>query len=136
MLFFFFFFKQKTAYEMRISDWSSDVCSSDLGLDGGTTATVDVTADMSASDVVYAINAVSSTTGARASAVKVADGDYRIVFTAEETNKAIQITGDSGATLAALNVSADNGATFSTELKPHPPRTGEHPPELQSLQSN
>src|SRR3546814_10495520 len=35
----FFFFKQKTAYEMRISDWSSDVCSSDLqpappGVDG------------------------------------------------------------------------------------------------------
>src|SRR3546814_21176604 len=29
-LFIFFFFKQKTAYEMRISDWSSDVCSSDL----------------------------------------------------------------------------------------------------------
>src|SRR3546814_1662615 len=27
-----FFFKQKTAYELRISDWSSDVCSSDLGL--------------------------------------------------------------------------------------------------------
>src|SRR3546814_10435203 len=29
---FCFFFKQKTAYEMRISDWSSDVCSSDLNL--------------------------------------------------------------------------------------------------------
>src|SRR3546814_1651339 len=29
-LVFLFFFKQKTAYEMRISDWSSDVCSSDL----------------------------------------------------------------------------------------------------------
>src|SRR3546814_9642547 len=29
----FFFFKQKTAYEMRISDWSSDVCSSDLRFD-------------------------------------------------------------------------------------------------------
>src|SRR3546814_8879696 len=29
-MFFVFFFKQKTAYEMRISDWSSDVCSSDL----------------------------------------------------------------------------------------------------------
>src|SRR3546814_5825308 len=28
----FLFFKQKTAYEMRISDWSSDVCSSDLAL--------------------------------------------------------------------------------------------------------
>src|SRR3546814_2768581 len=31
----FFFFKQKTAYEMRISDWSSDVCSSDLLTDTG-----------------------------------------------------------------------------------------------------
>src|SRR3546814_1753127 len=30
LVYFFFFFKQKTAYEMRISDWSSDVCSSDL----------------------------------------------------------------------------------------------------------
>src|SRR3546814_5105393 len=29
----FFFFEQKTAYEMRISDWSSDVCSSDLDVD-------------------------------------------------------------------------------------------------------
>src|SRR3546814_4982586 len=32
---FFFFFKQKTAYEMRISDWSSDVCSSDLAARNG-----------------------------------------------------------------------------------------------------
>src|SRR3546814_1655753 len=31
LFFFFFFFKQMTAYDMRISDWSSDVCSSDLG---------------------------------------------------------------------------------------------------------
>src|SRR3546814_4998463 len=34
LLFVFFFFKQKTAYEMRISDWSSDVCSSDLFFPG------------------------------------------------------------------------------------------------------
>src|SRR3546814_16386102 len=33
-MFLCFFFKQKTAYEMRISDWSSDVCSSDLGAGG------------------------------------------------------------------------------------------------------
>src|SRR3546814_8218983 len=32
--FLIFFFKQKTAYEMRISDWSSDVCSSDLAATG------------------------------------------------------------------------------------------------------
>src|SRR3546814_6144808 len=35
MLVDFFFFKQKTAYELRISDWSSDVCSSDLHQRGG-----------------------------------------------------------------------------------------------------
>src|SRR3546814_9085500 len=34
MILLFFFFKQKTAYEMRISDWSSDVCSSDLSPSG------------------------------------------------------------------------------------------------------
>src|SRR3546814_4935399 len=34
----FFFFKQKTAYEMRISDWSSDVCSSDLNPNAGNVA--------------------------------------------------------------------------------------------------
>src|SRR3546814_5235682 len=37
---FFFFFKQKTAYEMRISDWSSDVCSSDLVTAAGLAATL------------------------------------------------------------------------------------------------
>src|SRR3546814_2896062 len=36
---FFFFFKQKTAYEMRISDWSSDVCSSDLTWSGACSRT-------------------------------------------------------------------------------------------------
>src|SRR3546814_5296897 len=35
MYFVFFFFKQKTAYELRISDWSSDVCSSDLAAVSG-----------------------------------------------------------------------------------------------------
>src|SRR3546814_4777977 len=37
----FFFFKQKTAYEMRISDWSSDVCSSDLADPGQAVDVVD-----------------------------------------------------------------------------------------------
>src|SRR3546814_3849214 len=41
---FFFFFKQKTAYEMRISDWSSDVCSSDLHVNfkGGRLTNVEI----------------------------------------------------------------------------------------------
>src|SRR3546814_9588005 len=38
----FFFFKQKTAYEMRISDWSSDVCSSDLHDDARIVTRVEV----------------------------------------------------------------------------------------------
>src|SRR3546814_9937529 len=38
----FFFFKQKTAYELRMSDWSSDVCSSDLTFEGYATAVIDV----------------------------------------------------------------------------------------------
>src|SRR3546814_5939105 len=43
----FFFFKQKTAYEMRISDWSSDVCSSDLevGVDDDGAALVQLDAE-------------------------------------------------------------------------------------------
>src|SRR3546814_5705809 len=40
LVFVFFFFKQKTAYEMRISDWSSDVCSSDLIIGGSGPAPV------------------------------------------------------------------------------------------------
>src|SRR3546814_12047297 len=41
-MFYFFFFKQKTAYEMRIRDWSSDVCSSDLSSAASMRATVRV----------------------------------------------------------------------------------------------
>ncbi|GAB4371130.1 MAG: flagellar filament capping protein FliD [Kiloniellaceae bacterium] len=108
-----------------LADVSSDLNVTEtltVGLAGGTTADIEITADMSASDVVYAINAVSGTTGVRASALKIADGDYRIVFTAEDTNKAIQISGDNGgATLSALNISADNGATFDTELQAYQP---------------
>src|SRR3546814_4459633 len=43
MCVYFFFFKQKTAYEMRISDWSSDVCSSDLWLHPGCAQATDRT---------------------------------------------------------------------------------------------
>src|SRR3546814_3017145 len=41
----FFFFKQKTAYELRISDWSSDVCSSDLTPQPAPAATQPVAVD-------------------------------------------------------------------------------------------
>src|SRR3546814_8397239 len=47
-MFCFFFFKQKTAYEMRISDWSSDVCSSDLELFSGNVSLVNASLTYSA----------------------------------------------------------------------------------------
>src|SRR3546814_4390797 len=48
----FFFFKQKTAYEMRISDWSSDVCSSDLGSVDINLAAMDIRNDYAAEHVL------------------------------------------------------------------------------------
>src|SRR3546814_20521293 len=63
----FFFFKQKTAYEMRISDWSSDVCSSDLAALASARArpkarpAMALTAGFKAS--IRAIQASSSSTG-------------------------------------------------------------------------
>src|SRR3546814_19227609 len=54
-VFVFFFFKQKTAYEMRISDWSSDVCSSDLfeWFETGDYALKDVTQEARAAGLRY-----------------------------------------------------------------------------------
>src|SRR3546814_8006987 len=50
----FFFFKQKTAYEMRISDWSSDVCSSDLDLCDVPLVTIDGADARDFDDAVFA----------------------------------------------------------------------------------
>src|SRR3546814_11759200 len=60
---FFFFFKQKTAYEMRISDWSSDVCSSDLLADAAPPPIARVTEAGCASTLAF----------------ELSDGDERIV---------------------------------------------------------
>src|SRR3546814_10935211 len=68
----FFFFKQKTAYEMRISDWSSDVCSSDLPAPG-------IRAGALAGDghvvalVAFPLQAVDEQDGLRRRAVKQHD---------------------------------------------------------------
>src|SRR3546814_3637897 len=57
----FFFFKQKTAYELRISDWSSDVCSSDLlasETDGTRTLVHEITVPASLEEVWTALATV------------------------------------------------------------------------------
>src|SRR3546814_1881056 len=63
----FFFFKQKTAYEMRISDWSSDVCSSDLA--------ADVAAYIDPRDIAAYVPAPPPTT----ELVAVSDGFFRLL---------------------------------------------------------
>src|SRR3546814_2946301 len=47
----FLFFKQKTAYELRISDWSSDVCSSDLAVHADTVRALLAQAEVAAADI-------------------------------------------------------------------------------------
>src|SRR3546814_12729219 len=64
----FFFFKQKTAYEMRISDWSSDVCSSDLG-----------TPRSNAQGGAVGVDAVDRTRGLRAD-LEWLVGDHAVTF--------------------------------------------------------
>ncbi|WP_120496217.1 flagellar filament capping protein FliD [Kiloniella sp. EL199] len=64
-----------------------------LGVSGGTTKDISITADMSLNDIAGAINGVSNDTGVRASVIKVGDNDFRLVMTAEETGKAITLSG-------------------------------------------
>src|SRR3546814_17932341 len=80
---FFFVFKQKTAYEMRISDWSSDVCSSDLiGFSNKETGSVSaprrtvLLADRRRSDIGQ-LNAVRQT-GQAAGQMRGRDGVVRV----------------------------------------------------------
>src|SRR3546814_5975595 len=96
----FFFFKQKTAYEMRISDWSSDVCSSDLfGAVGDGVAD-----DLAAFDAALAYAA--SLGGGR---VDVPAGEFRLsgplVF---PDSSGLELVGTSKASAGGLNA---NGAT-------------------------
>lgn len=88
-----------------------------IGLDGGTTADITVTSDMTLDGLVAAINSQSDTTGVRASSLKIADGDFRIVLTAEDTNKTITLSDGGGTLLSNLGLSADNGATFSNVIE-------------------
>src|SRR3546814_4458720 len=64
---FFFFFKQKTAYEMRISDWSSDVCSSDLTWESSDEAVATVSN-------APGLNGLATTAGVGSTTIKATSG--------------------------------------------------------------
>src|SRR3546814_3226410 len=63
VLLFVFFFKQKTAYEMRISDWSSDVCSSDLIRKGAMDAVLRYAATQASADLTVAVERIAKSGG-------------------------------------------------------------------------
>src|SRR3546814_4255440 len=85
----FFFFKQKTAYEMRISDWSSDVCSSDLlgrmaALSAGYEITVSgVTLDRFCGGGITSVNLAAATVMSGMEDCVVAGGTEMMSYTAQ-----------------------------------------------------
>jgi flagellar hook-associated protein 2 len=87
-----------------------------IGLQGGTTSNITVTASMSLSDIASAINQTTSTSGVKATVLKVADSSYQLVLTATETGKDILASDTTGSVLSDLEIaSAPN--TFSHELQ-------------------
>src|SRR3546814_3304451 len=120
-----FFFKQKTAYEMRISDWSSDVCSSDLAGRGELTQLVadhrlgDVHRDVLAA-VVHGDGVAHHLRDDRGAAAPGLD-DLLLALLVEDVHLLEKVVVDEGALLQAA------GHGFL------PPRSEEHTSELQSL---
>src|SRR3546814_4018305 len=74
-VFVFFFFKQKTAYEMRISDWSLDLCSSDLTQ--SLSLVIDGVADVLGHSVMFIPDCIGE--GAKAGVAVLAAGDVAVL---------------------------------------------------------
>src|SRR3546814_4219679 len=102
----YFFFKQKTAYEMRISDWSSDVCSSDLCF--------------TAEDALSVDGGTGGVTG-----IQLADAtDQTADFAAD-----VAISANGGTATGVIST----GASGAVQVNAHDGRSEEHTTELQSL---
>src|SRR3546814_3708919 len=121
VLMYVFFFKQKTAYEMRISDWSSDVCSSDLGAPKNAPTQKPILRDQHPRPP--------------GSAIVHFEGDFaRFLIYRGDKAKAIAATPRQ---MARINfASARTSPTWSAPLRvilPRTTRSEEHTSELQSL---
>jgi flagellar hook-associated protein 2 len=90
-----------------------------LGVEGGTSAVIAVTADMTLSDLAAAINAQTTTTGVAATMLKVASGSYQLVLSAADTDVDIEITDASGIAQAIGLTDADGA--FATVLQASQP---------------
>lgn len=93
----------------------------DIGLAGATAATINVTADMSLQELADAINAQSDTTGVQAAILKVSETDFQLVLTAQETNKAIEVTNVTGDDVLNLVGVTDGVGGFQNVLQAEQP---------------
>jgi len=89
----------------------------DIGLSGGATATINVTADQSLAEVAAAINAESETSGVAASVLKVSENEYQLVLTGQETNRTIDVTGVTGDDVLNLVGVTDGLGGFQNQLQ-------------------
>ena len=90
----------------------------DIGLAGGATETISVTAGMSLTDLANEINNFSETSGVTASVVKIGENQFTLVLTGQETNKAIEIsnvTGDD--VMTSIGVTDSLGGAYSNVLQ-------------------
>src|SRR3546814_7005168 len=119
----FFFFKQKTAYEMRISDWSSDVCSSDLRdvLAGAAEAAANADAGSAVAPVSFAVDYVEGS-----------DVGYRWYEKTKRTPAFPFGYGLSYTDFAYRNLKVTGGATLTVSVDVTN-RSEEHTSELQPL---
>lgn len=88
-----------------------------LGTSGGSSATITVTEDMSLGDIADTINAQQSTSGVKATVMKVSDSSYQLVLTSLETGKTITASDSSGTLLSSkLGLLNSSGAINSSNV--------------------
>lgn len=89
----------------------------DLAVAGKTAATINVTADMSLSELATAINGQSTTTGVKASVIQTTATNYQLVLTGSDTNKAISISNITGTDVMQSIGLTSGGSTFVNEIQ-------------------
>src|SRR3546814_5211106 len=118
----FFFFKQKTAYGMRISDWSSDVCSSDLVL----------SRSIAEQAIFPAVDPLDSTSRILDATV-VGDEHYQVARRVQETLQSYKSLQEIIAILGMDELSEEDKLTVTRARKLQRFRSEEHTSELPSL---
>lgn len=88
-----------------------------IGTEDGTSASIDVTSDMSLSDLADEINDATSTTGVKATLLKVSDSEYRLVLSTSDTGKTITTSTSSGDDVL-MNIGViDSSGAFVDEIQ-------------------